>query len=400
MEWLAIHSKNAARAARLRAAADATLAKVDAENSLFATVSHIVYPPLSSLIFGGTAQTARRAAVAGRATLEGFEARGVRYKLGKDKVDYARGNNSNFSNGLTSNGIQRALEYAAFSGDRELISAALKQLRVLDAYTNDVPRGAQWWEVPLHSPDILASASLVNCYTLGYELTGDKQMLERARYWAWTGVPFIYLTPPTKGKVGLYSTIAVFGATTWIGSWFGRPVQWNGLVYSDALRRLADHDTSGPWKKIADGITISGMQQVWPTSDTKRQGLLPDFFILNPQIGDGPAINPATVQANAVPLFTDTRLYYFRALRTAGLLVHAPGAIAVESERTGGATLTVKGWPNKPYYVLLSGLPSGKTTRVLANGRELPSGDIENLSEEGRVIVRVRGTTKLEVALR
>jgi hypothetical protein len=262
MEWLAIHSKDAAQAARLRAAASATLAKVDADNMLFATVSHIVYPPLSPLVFGGTAQTARRAAVAGRATLESFESRGVRYQIGKDKVDYARGNNSNFSNGLTSNRVQRALEYAAFSGDRELISAAVKQLRVLDADTNDVPRGAQSWEVPLHSPDILASASLVNCYTLGFELTGDKQMLERARYWAWTGVPFIYLTPPTKGKVGLYSTIAVFGATSWIGSWFGRPVQWNGLVYSDALRRLADHDASGPWKKIADGITISGMQQV------------------------------------------------------------------------------------------------------------------------------------------
>jgi len=93
-----------------------------------------------------------------------------------------------------------------------------------------VPRGAQTWEVPLHTPDILASAHLVRCYLYAYQLTGDADLLEQARYWAWTGVPFVYLEQPVPGDVGLYATIPVFGATQWVASWLGKPVQWCGLV--------------------------------------------------------------------------------------------------------------------------------------------------------------------------
>lgn len=44
--------------------------------------------------------------------------------------------------------------------------------------------------IPLHTPDILASAHLVRAFTLGYELTGDRAFLEQAVEWEWTGVPF------------------------------------------------------------------------------------------------------------------------------------------------------------------------------------------------------------------
>src|SRR5688500_11826110 len=170
----------------------------------------------------------------------------------------------------------------------------------MDKSKGGVPRGAQTWEVPLHTPDVLASAHLVHAYTLGFELTGDASFLDQARYWAWTGVPFVYLVNPTGGRVGPYATIAVYGATNWEAPvWFGQPVQWCGLVYADALYRLAPRDPAGPWKQLADGITASGVQQSWPSSDAQRQGLLPDFFHLREQRADGPAINPGTLQANA-----------------------------------------------------------------------------------------------------
>jgi hypothetical protein len=86
-------------------------------------------------------------------------------------------------------------------------------LSAMAKFKDTVPRGAQTWEVPLHTPDILASAYLLRAYTLGYEVTGDTNLLEQARYWAWTGVPFVYLTPPSDRPVGLYSTIPVLGAT-------------------------------------------------------------------------------------------------------------------------------------------------------------------------------------------
>jgi len=144
-----------------------------------------------------------------------------------------------------------------------------------------VPRGAQTWEIPLHTPDILAAAHLVRAYTLGYELSGDTRLLEQARSWAWTGVPFVYLTAPTPAPVGLYNTIAVLGATGWRAPvWIGLPVQWCGLVYADALYRFAGHDPGGPWKRLADGIVSAGVQHTWPLSDADRGGLLPDSYQL------------------------------------------------------------------------------------------------------------------------
>lgn len=106
--------------------------------------------------------------------------------------------------------------------------------------------------------------------------------------------------------------------------WFGRPVQWCGLVYADALYRLAEHTPTGPWKQLADGITGSGIQQSWPASDADRQGLLPDFYHLRAQAPDGPAINPGTLQANAVRFYGGPRAYDFHRFARHGFVVHAP----------------------------------------------------------------------------
>src|SRR5207253_380680 len=147
------------------------------------------------------------------------------------------------ANGYTASVVEPLLEMATFCGNSGLISEGLRVLRALDGFAGTVPRGAQTWEIPLHTPDILAAAHLVRAYTLGYELTGEPHFLEQARYWAWTGVPFLYLINPTAQPVGPYATIAVLGATHWTAPvWLGQPVQWCGLVYADALYRLAPYD--------------------------------------------------------------------------------------------------------------------------------------------------------------
>jgi hypothetical protein len=104
--------------------------------------------------------------------------------------------------------------------------------------------------------------------------------------------------------IGPYCTIAVFGATNWRAPvWLRLAVQWCGLVYADALYRLARHDPKGPWRPLADGITLSGLQQIWPPEDRDQQGLLSDSFVLRARKRNGPAINPATVEACAAYLF-------------------------------------------------------------------------------------------------
>jgi hypothetical protein len=224
----------------------------------------------------------------------------------KGKVDFARTSRESHANGNTGNVLQVALTAASETGDVALIKAAISMLKKANAaYSNTVPRGAQTWEIPLHTPDILASAHMLRANVLGYELTGDREFFDEARYWAWSGVPFVYLDRPTDtGRVGMYATIAVLGASNWVApNWIGLPVQWCGLVYADALLDLWFHDRDVRWKLLADGIVSSGYQQSWPAvsgaviskTARERQGLLPDSFVLESQMRADPAITPATL---------------------------------------------------------------------------------------------------------
>ena len=224
----------------------------------------------------------------------------------KGKVDFARTSRESHANGITGNVLQVALTAASETGDAALVKAAISMLKKANvAYSNTVPRGAQTWEIPLHTPDILASAHMLRANVLGYELTGDREFFDEARYWAWSGVPFVYLDRPTDtGRVGMYATIAVLGASNWVApNWIGLPVQWCGLVYADALLDLWFHDRDARWKQLADGIVSSGYQQSWPAvsgavisrTARERQGLLPDSFVLESQMRADPAITPATL---------------------------------------------------------------------------------------------------------
>jgi hypothetical protein len=193
--------------------------------------------------------------------------------------------------------------------------------------------------------------------------------------------------------VGPYSTIAVLGATSWKAPvWFGRPVQWCGLVYADALYRLAPHDDAGPWRQLADGITAAGLQHTWRANDPERVGLLPDFYELREQTSAGPAINPGTVGANAVRLYGEGSLLTFRAFRRAGLRVHAPGEITAQSETDRGATFTVRGWPAEPWFALLNGLRAAPSVKV--NGAPT-SGDFDERA--GTLVLKLTGLSRIEI---
>ncbi|HEY3281278.1 MAG TPA: hypothetical protein VGN26_03315, partial [Armatimonadota bacterium] len=294
LEWLAPRL-DAALADQLRGAAAEALSRVPDDSLNVASISHVRYP-VTSLIFGHVAECLDQALKAGNDLLSRFQPDGtVLYDKPAEGNDLARTHWARHANGLTGQVVASLLESAVVTGDPDLRAKALAALKRLDIYRNSVPRGAQTWEVPLHTPDILASAHLVKAYTYGYELTGDPDMLGQARYWAWTGVPFVYLVNPTAQPVGPYATIAVYGATQWVApNWMGLPVQWCGLVYSDALYRLARLDPKGPWRQLAEGITLSGIQQSWPSDDADLQGLLPDSFNLRPQTRNPVAINPGT----------------------------------------------------------------------------------------------------------
>ena len=55
-----------------------------------------------------------------------------------------------------------------------------------------VPRAAQVWEVPVHTPDILAAADAVDAYVEAYRFSRDPRWLRDAVTWARRGLPFVY----------------------------------------------------------------------------------------------------------------------------------------------------------------------------------------------------------------
>jgi hypothetical protein len=177
----------------------------------------------------------------------------------------------------------------------------------------------------------------------------------------------------------------------------GLPVQWCGLVYADALYRLVRHDPKGPWKQLADGITLSGIQQSWPPEDRDQQGLLPDSFVLRPQTRNGPAINPATVEACATHLFNQPA-YDFWSFRKNSLRVHAPGEIKLAKESAGHVSFDVESWVKAHYYVLVNGL--AKRPRVALDGQPLNlSGANQFLEKEGWLILELKGKARVEIML-
>ncbi len=398
MEWLALQEGSNALKEPLEKAAKETLAPLRHDDIIFSRLSHVP-PPSIPLVFGDVEENLNRVRENVTNNLGRFNENGVVvYKPEPGKNDYGKTHYENHANGLTSMSLLQILEGATLLGDQVFIDKGLALLDQQKVYRNTVPRGAQTWEVPLHTPDILASANMIKCYVLGYQLTGKREYLEEAKYWAWTGLPFVYLVPPVEKRVGLYSTIAVYGATWWIAPvWMGLPVQWCGLVYAHALYGLNQAAPDPVWKQVADGITASGIQQVWPESDPNYRGLLPDSFHLRSQVRNLTAINPGTLLGTSAGNYWSSPLYTFHPFQENGVLLHVPGAVSEVQAAKNHLTFKAEGWPKAPYWMLLARVPS--EPKVEADGRPVAKGeDCAYDAAAKRLILKVEGNPMVSVA--
>jgi hypothetical protein len=395
MLWLAAQATDTALKDRLRETARTGIESLP--KGCFGTdgISH-VRRPTGALLYGNlegyVKQSGPRAAQIAKRLADGT----ARYKPGKK--DYASTLGSDHCNGYTAMSAEEMLCCASLTGDETAIAASLAVLdKMTVLYAGQVPRGAQPWEMPLHTPDIVASARMVRCYVLGYQLSGNPEYLVQARYWAWTGVTMMYLSPPTDGGIGLYATIGVMGATNWQApNWIGQPVQWCGLVYRSALEDLARVDDAcrGTWQTLARGITITGLQMCFPVGDEQgRGGLLPDYFLLKAQVSDGPAINPGTLQAHLAEAYGKTPMYTLTRLSN-GSLAHVPGEAREEQAPAGVLKLTVTAWPEDVCRVLITRVEKPPTA-VLWNGAPAPAMFVDGARA---VSVAVKGSGSLEIS--
>lgn len=249
------------------------------------------------------------------------------------------------------------LRFARRTGDRKALEAGLRTLEFMKRFRT--PRGAQTWEIPLHTPDVLAAAHLVNAYVLGFELTGNREYRDLAVRWAVRGLPFVYLW--SCRPIMAYSTIAVFGATHWKSPvWIGRPVQWCGLVYADSLRKLAAHDDSLDWLRLARGILIAAQQMQYPNGEFA--GCLPDSIDVDTQMRYGPAINPCAIMSLTRRL--DRLPDDLTVLRTGKHVVLGPFPMSLAAETN---TIIVHSRRGIRYELLLDG---ERTLTVEGTGRD------------------------------
>ncbi len=205
---------------------------------------------------------------------------------------FREGHFEDTASGYCARSASMLLDHAWYTGDPDSLSAGLRALAAIRRFRT--PRGAQTWEVPLHTPDILAAAHLVHGYVRAFEMTGDEAYLNGARRWALTGVPFVYAW--ADRPIMLYATTPVLGATNWEApNWIGLPVQWCGLSYAYALVELAPHDAGVDWSRVARGILHTAEQMQYPAGSSV--GCLPDAFELDEQVRRPADINPCVLVA-------------------------------------------------------------------------------------------------------
>ena len=265
---------------------------------------------------------------AARRSCRQFEPDGsIRYRAPAGGTDYGRTHFCDEASGLTAAPVAQLLEAAAFAGDQAMVEEGLRLLRILQKrFDHGVPRGAQTWEIPLHTPDILGSAYLVKAFALGYELTGDPDAARGRPVLGLDGRAVRLPGEPDGGHGSGRGRAVSRRSPCWAPptGWppTGSACPCSGAAWSTptAWSRLARLDPTGPWSALADGIAASGILQTYPM-DHPHHGLLPDSFNLGPQSRNPADINPGTLQPPALRLLAGDRPaaipYEFRALRRA-----------------------------------------------------------------------------------
>ena len=346
--------------------------------------------------YAGVAGLLPRLAANAAATLRGRDAQGA-WRFNANRRDqgvfkgrdyHGLGEHGAVELGTCALKAYTVLRYARMAGDVPAYAAAVKTLELMERFR--VPRAAQVWEVPVHTPDILAASDAVDAYLEAYQFSGNERWLAQAKRWARAGLPFIYVWNDERYPWMRYGSIPVFGATWFRGSWFGRLVQWNGLRYAYALLKLHRHAPKGyagmTWQEWARGITHSAMYQqsaeqenytLWPDAynclDAKRArwDFAPTRIVKNVCTLIGREAEPQTV----ILAQGDERAEGTRPAaigqREPGPRVHVSSGAQIRKAAWSGERLTValRYPPQQSGYTLIASMD--RPSRVTLNGQTL-----------------------------
>ena len=149
--------------------------------------------------------------------------------------------------------------------------------RTLDyCLTMTRPEGGDYWECPLHSPNLFAGGHAANAYTMAWRAFGDERYHAAARYWMRSVLAFTHLWEPSADTM-LYNTKPCLCSSDWyFANWVRDHVQWEvlaSLMQAEALGfSWADIDPDIDWDAYQRGVTAAAVR--W-TRDSQHGEWLP-----------------------------------------------------------------------------------------------------------------------------
>lgn len=126
------------------------------------------------------------------------------------------------------------------------------------------PEGGDFWETPLHAPNLYAAGHAAIAYYLGFQAFGDDVYLKRAIHWIRALLPFTHLWQSEKMPM-MYNTKPCLCSSDWyFANWVRDHVQWEVLqTFAESSYLGIDWATIDPevdWKVYQRGITVAVMR--------------------------------------------------------------------------------------------------------------------------------------------
>lgn len=296
------------------------------------------------------------------------------------------------------------LRYAALTGDSAAAGAGRRAVEYLDRLR--LPGSAGSGSTPPGAPELLTAARVAECFFLAYQMNGNREYLRQARYWADTGLGFVYLWSDAARPAMRFAAVPVMSAEQ-AGPALASPAA--GLEYARVLYALHTVRRDDLYETIAEGILASAMRQQSASGDAA--GLLPEFWNVKDGVPEGRQLNPwpllevmhRVAGHNPDASQARVRVGSDRMFVASGAAI--PGATTTSMRLRlklrglpgSHATTTVAGVPALPLrveYNSTSPLPFGIKTdhRLLPEGAPEADGSWTYDPDTGLLTVRVRHT--------
>ncbi len=166
------------------------------------------------------------------------------------------------------------LRLAEQTGDETLREGARKALEHCLALQR--PEAGDFWETPLHAPNLLAAGHAAVAFYKGYQLFHDERYKQKSIYWIRSILPFTHLWQPENVPM-MYNTKPCLCSSDWyFANWVRDHVQWEVLaVFNDSTAegiKWHEIDPEIDWHRFHRGITVAAIRWL---SDHRRDDWRP-----------------------------------------------------------------------------------------------------------------------------